>query len=118
MTKRLSLATLALVAVLSFMAMTAHRTLAADVRDFTLINSSSYTIVHLYVSPSDVDSWQEDVLGTDVLNPGDSVNVHFTSNDGSDTCVYDLRYDTDDGTPNYKYKVNLCSTSTVTLYDA
>lgn len=117
MTKRLSFASLALVAVLSFMAMTAHRTLA-DERDFTLINNSSVVLARVYVSPADVDDWQEDVLGQDVLNPGDSVNIHFSPNDGSDTCLYDIRVDGQGGEQGVLYKIDLCSTGTVTFSDS
>lgn len=114
MPKRLTFATLALVAVLSFMAMTAHRTLAADARDFRFINNSNSVVVSLYVSPNNVDDWQEDILGGATVNPGDSGTVHFTPNDGADTCIYDIRVDTDDGQTNIKYGIDLCQTDTVT----
>ncbi len=117
MSKRLSIAALALVAVLSFMAVTAHRTLA-DERDFTLNNNSSVVLVHVYVSPADVDNWQEDILGQDVLNPGDSVNIHFSPNDGADTCLYDIRVDGQGGEQGFLYKIDLCSTNTVTFSDS
>jgi hypothetical protein len=114
MPKRLSFAALALVAVLSFMAMTAHHTLA-DERDFKFINNSNSVVVALYVSPNNVDDWQDDVLADAVVNPGESGTVRFTPNDGADTCIYDIRIDTDDGQTVIKYNIDLCQTDTITF---
>src|SRR5690242_7293866 len=92
MLKWLTRSVLALVMITAVMALGARVT-HADQRDFTLINgSSSVTIVHVYVSSSGVDDWQEDILGTDVLVPGDSVNIHFSPNDAdAGICQYDIR---------------------------
>ncbi len=117
MSRRIILGLVALAVMTGVFAFGAHRTFA-DVRDFTLYNNSSYvTIVHVYVSPAYVDSWENDVLGQDVLFPGDYVNIHFNPRDGADTCIYDIRVDGDDGSVSYDWNVNLCSTSTVTFSD-
>ncbi len=42
----------------------------ADQRDFTLVNATGFTITHVYVSASDRSTWQEDLLGRDVLPAG------------------------------------------------
>lgn len=72
-----------------------HKVLA-DQRDFTLVNGSSITIVHVYVSPATVDNWQEDVLGQDVLVSGDRVNITFSGYDSSQ-CAFDIRVDGKNG---------------------
>ena len=41
----------------------------ADSRDFTLNNNSDVIITHVYVSSVNTSSWEEDVLGRDVLSP-------------------------------------------------
>ena len=85
----------------------------ADPRDFTLVNGTDGIITHAYVSPADTNSWEEDVLGTDVLGPGDSVDIYFT--DAGTGCVYDIKVLVADGREGYLWGVNLCDTSTVTF---
>jgi len=84
----------------------------ADPRDFTLVNQTDGIITHLYVSAVNTSSWEEDVLGRDILSPGESVDIYFTG--GSD-CVYDIKVLVLDGREGYLYGVNLCTTSTVTF---
>lgn len=83
----------------------------ADPRDFTLENDSLSTVVHLYVAPSSSTNWGDDVLGVDVLGPGESVDITFdTSLDR--TCIYDLLVVTEDGARTRKNRENLCTTTT------
>jgi len=92
------------------------RTAFADPRDFTLINGSNVTIVQVYVSASNRSSWEEDVLGRDVLPPGRSVNIRFAPNDAdAGQCFYDIRVVTRDGREGTMFEVNLCTTATVTF---
>jgi hypothetical protein len=49
----------------------------ADQRDFRGYNKTRVDIKHLYVSPSGAKSWEEDVLGRDTLESGDSTRVLF-----------------------------------------
>lgn len=58
---------------------------------FTLTNSTSSVMTTFHASPSGVDSWEEDVLGSEVLGPGESVQV--TIADGRDVCEYDMKFD-------------------------
>lgn len=88
---------------------TAH----ADVRDFTLYNDSAVTIYYVYVSPSDTSDWGDDVLGTDVLLPGDSVDIVFRRFDG--TCYYDIKVVGENGEEGFLWAVDLCSTTYVTF---
>jgi hypothetical protein len=105
-------ASLSVVAAGLFIAQSAF----ADVRDFTLTNSSSVDIASVYVSPSGVDSWGSDAMGTDILWSGQSVSMNFTgSADGA--CVYDIKVLGTQGEEGYLYKVDLCSVSQVTFGD-
>lgn len=98
---------------LSIFALSAQQALA-DPRDFTLINESGVTLTHVYVSPSDVTSWEEDVLGADVLPPGGSVDIVFPARDSTvGKCVYDIKVIARDGREGFLYNIDLCSTSTV-----
>jgi hypothetical protein len=83
----------------------------ADPRDFTLENDSLSYVIHLYVSPTSSTNWGDDVLGVDVLGPGESVDITFdTSLDR--TCIYDLLVVTEDGSRTRKNRENLCTTTT------
>lgn len=88
----------------------------ADVRDFTLTNDSSVDIASVYVSPSGVDSWGSDAMGTDVLPSGQSVSMNFSGSDDA-SCVYDIKVVGTQGEEGYLYKVDLCSVSQVTFGD-
>ena len=87
----------------------------ADPRDFTLVNDSRVTITHAYVSPSTTTDWEEDILGSDVLPPGNSVEITFSRFNDSGECTYDIKVLGRDGSEGFLYKINLCTTSTVTF---
>jgi hypothetical protein len=108
-------ATLAIMAGLAMLVGTPSRALA-DPRDFTLINGSQVTIREVYVSASDVQSWHADILGDDVLAPGEQLNVTFSSTDGeAEKCLYDIRVVGVNGAEGTMTGVDLCTTTTVTF---
>ena len=44
----------------------------------TIVNNTGNTIYYIYISESDNDDWEEDVLGDDqILLPGESFNCHL-----------------------------------------
>ena len=86
----------------------------ADPRDFELRNNSAVDIAYVYVSPSALNEWGDDIMGTDVLSSGNSVNVSFRKFDGT-TCQYDVKVVGVSGEEGYLYKVDLCSVSYVTF---
>ena len=88
---------------------------AADQRDFTVYNETSYTITELYVSPHSADNWEEDVLGSDVLKAGHHVKITFSDNLG--VCYYDIKAVYSDGDKSIKYNVDLCSISTFRFHE-
>lgn len=67
----------------------------ADKLEFLFENNSSYSIIELYASPSNVKQWEEDILGQDILEAGESARV--TIRDGRRTCEYDLKIVFEDG---------------------
>lgn len=56
---------------------------------FTLVNSTSRVLESFYASPPSTNDWEEDILGLDVLPPGESVKI--TINDGREDCLYDFK---------------------------
>ncbi len=47
-------------------------------QDFTLHNETGQEIIEVYVSPTGVDNWEEDILGTDTLASGGNVDITFS----------------------------------------
>lgn len=53
-----------------------------------ITNNTGYTIVYMHVSPGSSKSWEEDVLGNDVLMDGDTQRVTLT---GYNSPYFDVR---------------------------
>ena len=85
---------------------------AALDRRVTIINNTGYTIVEFYGSNTGSDSWEEDILGPDVLPSGSSVVINF--DDASGYCMFDFRAVFDDGDVLERAGVNVCETASFT----
>lgn len=81
---------------------------------FTLYNSTGVTLMELYISPSNVSSWEEDILGFDVLGSGQSVQV--TIADGRSDCIYDILGVFADGDQVDDYGIDLCNLGSYEFY--
>lgn len=81
--------------------------------DFTLVNRTGYTIEEVYVSSSKSDDWEEDVMGRDVLEDGESVDISFAR--GTKGCKWDLKVVYDDEEEAVWNGFDLCSISRVSL---
>jgi hypothetical protein len=53
-----------------------------------ITNKTGYTIYYVYVSPDKSDSWEEDVLGKDVLSDGETRRINLY---GYKSPVFDIR---------------------------
>lgn len=82
-------------------------------RHVLVVNNSDATVTQFYGSNSGAQSWQEDILGTDTLPSGSSVNVNF--DDGTGACSYDFKAVFADGTSAVESGIDVCSTSQVTI---
>jgi hypothetical protein len=87
---------------------------AAGDQDFTLRNRTGYTIDQVYVSSVDTNSWEEDVLGRDTLANGEAWEISFSR--AEDQCEWDLKVVYDDGETAEWNAVDLCATSTISLF--
>jgi hypothetical protein len=81
-------------------------------QDFVLVNQTGYRVMEVYVSPTTVDDWEEDVLGKDTLPNNDRVTINFDRNE--DRCRYDIKLVDEDGDEAIWTDINLCEVSTVT----
>ena len=104
-----------IVAIILPCALLASPALAGD-QDFELVNKTGYTIEQVYVSASNSDEWEEDVMERDVLSDGESVDIEFSR--GQKGCRFDLKVVYDDGTDATWGRLDLCTISTVAIrYD-
>ncbi len=80
---------------------------AAD-RKVNIINKTKHTMSEFYASVVGADDWEEDILGSDELAPGESVEVDI--DDGSGKCKFDFMGVFDDGEKVVKKNINVCTT--------
>lgn len=86
----------------------------AGAQDFRLTNATGYTIDQVYVSPSNEESWESDVMGQDILNDGEYVNIHFDR--GTPACNWDMKVVYTDNESVVWHGIDLCSVSAVTIH--
>lgn len=79
--------TLARILLMAFIAATASFA-QTDPVTFTVINGTSSAIVEFYATDPGSEDWEEDILGVDVLAPGDEVEI--TIDDFREDCHYDF----------------------------
>lgn len=84
--------------------------------EFVLTNQSSYTLTYFYASPSNDESWGEDLLDeVGTLEPGYQGTVYI--GDGSDQCLYDFRFETAEGPELEVAAIDICDLASYTLTD-
>ena len=82
-------------------------------QDFTLKNQTGRDIVNIYITPSQSSSWDEDILGVDILYNGEVTEIVF---DRSETDRYwDLKAIYSDGSEYVWEDIDLFSVSEITL---
>lgn len=85
-------------------------------RVVTIENLSSQTVREVYASPVENDTWEEDMLGSDVLPSGES--MRFDIDNGTNECMYDLKAVMANDKEYVRRKVNVCTVSTWVIGDA
>lgn len=90
---------------------TAVPALALD-RRVTIINNTGFTIVRFFGSNTGSKSWEEDILGDEVLPTGSSVVINF--DDSTGYCMFDFRAEFEDGDVLERSEVNVCEIGTFT----
>jgi len=81
-------------------------------RRVKIVNQTGYTIERFYASSVGQKSWEEDILGKQVLPSGSSVVINV--DDGTGYCKYDFRAVFEDGDVLDKSGVNVCEIGTFT----
>lgn len=82
----------------------------------TVENETTEIISSVYISPSDVDAWGADRLGSDILSDGDQqrFRVHLDRRSG---CFADIKMVFANGAEHYEWRVNACASPVITLSD-
>ena len=94
---------------------TAAPSLAQNV-EFTIINESSVDLHYFFTTPSNEDSWGDDLLADlGILESGYSATAFI--GDGSDQCLYDFRFQGENGEELVVNEVDICSLDSYTLHD-
>jgi hypothetical protein len=82
-------------------------------QNFSILNSTGHVVMTVKVSPTSETSWGPDILGSNVLQNGQTLEVAF---DRSTTeCNYDIQATYDDGDTTDMRNVDLCRVGTVNL---
>nr|WP_295830562.1 hypothetical protein [uncultured Azospirillum sp.] len=90
-----------------------HGTAFAGKQDFTIVNKTGYPLKHIYVSENNNNSWDEDILGRDVLDDGEYFEVAFDK--AENVCKWDMKVVYDDGESAVWQGLNLCQITKLTL---
>ena len=75
-------------------------------RHVRIHNNTSTTMEKFYASNVGTSNYEEDILGSDVIAPGDAWNINI--DDGTGYCKYDFLAVFDDGSQAKKDNVNVC----------
>lgn len=103
---------------LKVMLLTALFTLAmasvafAGPQDFTLVNKTGHTIYVVNISASTTDDWEEDVLGSQLLHHGESLEVSF---DAGNQQHWDIQVTFEDGSTLSWMDIDLFAVYQITL---
>ena len=84
----------------------------AGAQDFVLVNNTGFPIYKVNVSAASTNSWEEDILGSDILPNGSSVHVTFGVGNQQ---YWDIQAIFEDGSSLAWYGIDLLSTYQVTL---
>ena len=84
-------------------------------RRVLVVNDTRHTLLRVYGSNVGTDQWEEDVLGSSTLDPGERVTVNF--DDGTEYCNYDLKAVFDDGDEVIRRRFNVCTQSQWVIHE-
>jgi bifunctional N-acetylglucosamine-1-phosphate-uridyltransferase/glucosamine-1-phosphate-acetyltransferase GlmU-like protein len=81
---------------------------------FMLDNKASISIREFYASAVNVDNWEEDILGQDILEPENFARITISN---SETCEYDLKIVFEGDKEMEERNIDLCETGSYTVTD-
>ena len=84
---------------------------AAD-RRVDIVNKTGVAITEFYASNTGTNDWEEDILGQDVLENRETVNVNI--DDGTGKCRFDFKAVFKDGQELVRKNINVCQVGSFT----
>jgi len=99
--------------MIGLFAMTLSMAAYAAQQDFTLVNESGVDIHQLYVSPSSMAAWGDDILGDQVLTDGNFAAITFDAE--ADAELWDLKAVDGEGGEVTWTQLNLMEISKLTI---
>jgi len=81
--------------------------------DFKLVNKTEVTIEKIFISPADVNDWEEDVLDVNILEAGETVEVKFSVDETKK--LWDLKVEDHEGTAIIWENLDLSKVNVLTL---
>ena len=80
-------------------------------QNFVMRNNTGQTIIRAYVSAVTSNNWEEDVLGSGVLQDRQTIRINFDRSE--DECNWDIKVELADGSTREQRNINLCRTGEV-----
>ncbi|PWF24049.1 hypothetical protein [Corticimicrobacter populi] len=87
---------------------------AAD-RNVTVHNKTQSVLISFYASRTSTSDWEEDILGSEVIGPGESIKIDI--DDGTGACRFDFKGTFDDGEEATRNNVNVCEVAEFSFTD-
>ncbi|MDR7035749.1 MULTISPECIES: hypothetical protein [Methylobacterium] len=81
-------------------------------RHVDIVNRTGMAMKHFYASTTGTNEWEEDILGRDVIDDGETFDINI--DDGSGACRYDFKAVFENGASLVRNNVNVCQISTFT----
>ena len=103
-----------LIAVVAVSFLVASVAMAQGKQDFTLHNNTGVEIHKLFISPHDVNDWEEDILGKDTMADGESLEIKFSRKEAAK--LWDLKIVDKEGTSIEWENLDLLDISEITLH--
>ena len=85
---------------------------AASDHHVTIVNKTGMALKHFYASVTSTDDWEEDVLGKEILEDGETFDVDI--DDGSGKCMYDFKGVFENGQFLVQKNIDVCTVHTYT----
>jgi hypothetical protein len=89
------------------------QTAIAGEQDFQLYNRTGVDIYAIYISPSGEESWEEDIMGQDIMLNGADITIRFDR--AEDAQYWDIRIEDSEGNFLYWEEIDLLSAYEVIL---
>jgi hypothetical protein len=82
-------------------------------RHVDIINNSNLVIYAFHATNAGVKHWGRDLLGQNVIKPGQGYRINF--DDGTGYCMFDFKAVLDNGRAIERYRVDVCTAATWTI---